>query len=104
MRDTPVDVLIRAIPEKEWAQTVVQYARLNRWLVYFTWRSTHSPSGFPDLVLVRPPRLIVAELKKETGKPTAAQTAWLAALDAVPSIQTAIWRPSDWPTVRDTLL
>ena len=97
-------MLDRAITEKDWRQVVVEYARLNGWLAYFTWRSDHSPVGFPDLVLVRAGRLVVAELKREGRKPTPAQADWLAALAGVPGVEVALWQPSDWVKVRDSLL
>lgn len=92
------------ITEKDWRQVVVDYARIRGWLCYFTWRSIHSPAGFPDLVLVRNGRLIAAELKTERGRLGPSQREWLLALDGVPSVETATWRPSDWPAVRDALL
>ena len=101
-----VTVLERAITETAWMRTVVQYATLHGWLCYHTFRSTHSPSGFPDLCLVRPSataRLVFAELKAETGKLTPTQEAWLIALRGVPGVEVFCWRPSDWPAVRDAL-
>jgi hypothetical protein len=38
------------------------------WRRYHTWLAKHSPAGFPDEVLVRPPRLVFAELKAEAGR------------------------------------
>ena len=101
-------VLDRAITEKAWREVVVSYATLHGWMAYFTWRSVHSPAGFPDLCLVRPsetaPRLCFAELKSEKGALTPAQEAWLIALRRVPGVEVFVWRPSDWITVRETLL
>ena len=51
--------------------------------------------GFPDLVLAKAGRLWVAELKRDVGKPTAEQTAWLAALGE----HGRLWRPADWERV-----
>jgi len=90
--------------EAAWRDVVVQYARLRGWLCYWTWRSDHSPRGFPDLVLVRAGRLIAAELKSEAGRLRPEQEAWLRALRDVPAIQTAVWRPSQWEEVRDALV
>ena len=51
-------------------------------------------AGFPDLVLVRGQRLILAELKSANGKLSEAQAIWLAMLkEAAP--ETYLWRPSD---------
>jgi hypothetical protein len=65
--------------------------------------SIHSPAGFPDLVLCRPPRLVVAELKTATGKATLAQQEWLAALGACTGVEAALWRPADWSLIDATL-
>ena len=73
-------------------------------------------SGFPDLVLVRPPRLMFVELKGKTGQLSEAQMEWMAALSAVAKAQPEVldwqgapaateedsridvyvWRPNDW--------
>jgi hypothetical protein len=55
-------------------------------------------SGFPDVIAARPPRLVVAELKREMEKPTAAQERWLDAYRAVPGVEVFVFRPSDWRT------
>lgn len=91
--------------EKQWSQVVVDYASIQGWLVYRTFNSRHSPSGFPDLTLVRGARLIIAELKTETGRLSKSQKTWLERLGGVPGVETyGPWRPSDWETVRDLLL
>jgi hypothetical protein len=96
--------------EKELRASIVRAAREFGWRVYFTWSSMHSPAGFPDLCMVRPPRLIFAELKAEKGKLSDDQEAWLADLRALShpglamgssgepllnAIQVFIWRPAD---------
>ena len=53
-------------------------------------------AGFPDLILVRPPRLVVAELKSVRGPVTARQQLWLDDVAAVPGIEVHVWRPDDW--------
>lgn len=59
-------------------------------------------SGFPDLVLVRRPRVIFAELKAERGRLLDAQRDWLAALRDC-SVESYLWRPSDWPEIERVL-
>lgn len=52
-------------------------------------------AGWPDLVLVRGPRLIFAELKSATGKLSPAQEEWKDTLERAG--QTVyVWRPADW--------
>jgi hypothetical protein len=91
-------VIAPAIPlaelsEKEWQAQVIQLARTLGFKHYFTYRSKRSPSGFPDLVLVRE-RTIFCELKGERGKPTNAQREWLAALLAA-GAEVYLIRPRD---------
>jgi hypothetical protein len=89
--------------EKEWARVVVDYAHLQHWTAYHPWLSIRSTRGWPDWVLCRPPRLILAELKTRTGKVTPAQRNWLDLLAQVPGIETYLWRPADWPDVERIL-
>ncbi len=66
-----------AITEKAFESQVKSLAKIFGWRYYHTWRSFHSPAGFPDVVMVRPPRLVFAELKSEKGKTTPEQEGWL---------------------------
>lgn len=84
------------ITERTLQQAIVDGARVLGWLSYHTWLSKHSAPGFPDLVLMRPPRLILAELKSQTGVLTAAQGVWQAGLVACPGVEYYLWRPADW--------
>ena len=88
-----------SLSEKAFSQQVVDLARLLGFKVYRTWLSVRSPSGFPDLVLVRPPRLIFAELKSERGRLTEAQEAWLELLRQVPGVEVYVWKPSEWEAI-----
>lgn len=67
------------LTEKQWQAQVVQLARTLGWKHYHTFRSTRSPSGFPDLILARD-RLVALELKTETGEVSAHQAGWIRAL------------------------
>lgn len=76
----------------------------NGWSFYHTWRSDHSEAGFPDCVLVKPGRLIFAELKSRTGKLTQAQETWLSLLQhSLPDVEVYTWRPTDWPAIQTLL-
>lgn len=89
--------------EAGFQRAVVDLARLYGWRCYHTWRSIHSPSGFPDLVLVRTPRVIFAELKRERGRLSPLQEAWLCDLRECQGVETYEWRPSQWSEVVDVL-
>lgn len=81
--------------EKQFQAQVLQLAKLCGWKAYHTHNSRRSAPGFPDLVLVRPPRVIFAELKTESGRLRPEQRAWLEALEACPGVEVQVWRPRD---------
>lgn len=90
--------------ENDWRDhTVIPFARFRGWKVYFTWRSKNSPSGWPDLALCRPPRLILAELKAADGIVSPAQRGWLDVLEACPGVEVFVWCPADWPMIEAIL-
>lgn len=98
---TPAATMRQVLPrqsEKAFMAQVVKLAEMQRWAVYHPWRSDHSAAGWPDLVLCRPPRLLIVELKSDVGSATLAQEWWLKAL-ARCGVQTATWRPKDWPEI-----
>ena len=82
---------------------VVQLARLCGWMVYHTHDSRGSAAGFPDLVLVRPPRLLTVELKSARGRLPPAQREWLEVLEKCRQVEVYVWRPADWETIVERL-
>lgn len=115
------------ITEEQWQQQVIDLAQALGWVcAHFRpaktergWRTAVQAdgAGFPDLVLVRAPRLIFAELKSATGRVSPDQRRWLEALGAVGeyvdtgpglvstggAVETHVWRPGDWDEVAETL-
>jgi hypothetical protein len=89
------------LTEKQFSAQVYELARLFSWRRYHTWRSKHSPAGFPDEVLVRE-RVIFAELKTETGPLSGAQKEWIAALERA-GVEVYVWRPHDLDLIAETL-
>lgn len=87
--------------EKQFEAAVVEYAKLTGWLVYHTRDSRGSVAGFPDLMMVRGDRLVVAELKTEKGRVSPAQQQWLDALALTchRALGVYLWRPSDWSSI-----
>ena len=65
-------------------------------------RIVRNAEGFPDLVLVRRPRLVFAELKADRTPVTAAQQEWIALLRAC-DLEAYIWRPKHWPDIERLL-
>lgn len=88
--------------ERSFQQQVYDAARMLGWRAYHTRDSRGSTAGFPDLVLVRRPRLLFAELKREGEQPTPEQAEWLDELWGC-GCEAYVWRPSDWPTVQRVL-
>ena len=99
----------RELTERQFQQAVVSLARVTGWKQYHTFRSDHSPAGFLDLVLVKDGRIIFAELKRQGGKVTPEQMAWLDELRKVELAATGcavlvyLWRPSDWGQIEAVL-
>jgi len=103
-RQCRMDATVRAsISERAFQTAVVELALVFGWSVYHPWMSVRSAAGFPDLVMVRPPRVVFAELKTERGRVTPAQEAWLALLRACPGVEAYLWRPADWEALAGRL-
>lgn len=97
-----------ALSEADWSRRVVDTALLFGWRYAHArpartskgWRTAYSGhGGFPDLVLLRPPRLLVVELKRDGARPTDEQSEWLRQFAAVPCVESYTWTPSDWKAV-----
>jgi hypothetical protein len=100
---------LREITEASWQSTVVALAKARGWTVYApppnrpaNGHIINTRAGYPDLTMVRDGRILWAELKKETGKLTAEQVAWLDLL-LLAGAEVAVWRPSDLETVQAVL-
>lgn len=101
-----------AITESQFQAQVIELARLLGWrsahfrpaLTARGWRTPvqGDGAGFPDTVLVRRDRLVIAELKSAAGKVSSEQTAWLAALEAA-GCETFLWRPTDLDDIAEVL-
>ena len=92
-----------ALTEREFQRQVLDLAGILGWTVYHPMLSKWSERGWPDLALVRPPRFVLAELKRESGKTTPYQDTWLDLLRACPGIETYLWRPSDLDSIAGIL-
>jgi hypothetical protein len=86
------------VSEAAFMAAVVRIARQAGYtFAYHTYRSTRSPSGFPDLILCHtdPGQVCYAiETKTETGIVSQAQQAWLEALGQCRGVIAEVWRPS----------
>lgn len=101
------------IRERDFEDRVIAEARIRGWLcAHFrpamnrrgVWATPmQGDTGFPDLVLVRPPRVLFAELKAEKGRTSDKQRRWLSALWKCLGVETYLWRPSDSDTISRVL-
>jgi hypothetical protein len=95
-------VLFASVTEEEFQAHVIRLSTMFGWLTYHTRDSRRSASGFPDLVLVRGPRLIFAELKSVNGKVRDSQADWLTRLRDTKA-EVYLWRPNDIDEITEIL-
>ena len=68
------------------------------------WRTAiQGDAGFPDLVLVRAPRVLFVELKKDDGRTGPFQKKWLTALAECSSVEVYGWRPANLDAIGECL-
>ena len=97
------------ITEAEMQNQLQAEAKKAGWLYYHTYDSRKSKEGFPDVVLVKPPRLLFVELKGPRGKATAEQKYWIDQLRRVSGVHASfvwpsgfsdllegLWKPDEW--------
>lgn len=105
MTKSPFEQRCRAISEAELERTVLEMCKWNGWLVtHFRpakvgdkWMTALSgDAGWPDLAMVHPAdkRFAIRELKREDGRLSSAQIAWINGLQAA-GVDCEVWRPSD---------
>lgn len=91
-----------AMSEKAFQAEVIRLAKRNGWKFYHTHDSRKCVAGFPDLLLLRGPVAIAAELKVGDNRPTADQLSWLEAFADV-GARAVVWHPDDWEEIGRTL-
>lgn len=103
-----------ALLEKDFQRQVTDLAAIFGWeWLHFRpaqttrgWRTPVSgsmASGWPDLALCRPPRLILAELKSDRGRVSEHQERWLSMLSDCDGVEVHVWRPADLESVAEVL-
>lgn len=97
----------RRILEGPFQGLILDIAGHLKWEHFHVLDSRGSDPGWPDLVLARrtglhEARIIFRELKTESGRVSRAQAHWGRLLLAA-GFDWAIWRPSDWDAILDTL-
>jgi hypothetical protein len=87
------------LTHKHFQAQVESLARSCGWLCYSTWNSRHSAPGFPDDVMVRPPRLLFVEFKIPPDKPTITQLMWLDWISKCGMAEVFLWTPDEWEQI-----
>ena len=97
--------------EKDFQQTVIDYAKLKGWKVahfrsariqrkdgsvFYQTPVQADGAGFPDLCLTRLSRIVFAELKSSTGRIAPEQDEWLKALANTEKVEVYVWKPEDF--------
>jgi hypothetical protein len=97
------------VPEREFQTTLIRALEIFGYVVEHTyplrtehgWRDGTTLKGKPDLVAIRPPRLLAIEVKGEHTVVTPEQVACLSLFAAVPCARAWVLRPQDpWTDVQ----
>ena len=98
MLDRAAAAVLPPQSERSFQCQVIEAARGLGWKPYWSWSSLHSPKGWPDLVLIRRPRIVFLELKAQRTPVTPEQHETIEALRAC-GLTAMVARPSDWDDV-----
>ena len=100
-RLTANEMFLRSITESELQKNIIELAELRGWaVVHINDSRAQRATGFPDLLMIRRPRIVWAELKREPNagghknEPTDIQQWWIEELQAC-GAEVYVWRPSD---------
>lgn len=101
------------ISESVFTAQVIKLAQVFKWRVahfrpamdkHGRWKTAvqGDGAGFPDLIMVRQERVLVAELKSAKGKPSREQLLWISGF-LVAGVEAFIWKPSDINDIEEIL-
>ena len=88
--------------ERELQKAVIQLAETTGWMVYHVQNvkgklRAKTSVGFPDLIMIRDGKLVVAELKSKKGRLSPDQITWLAEFNWLDgNCRVFVWRPEQW--------
>jgi len=91
--------------EERFQQRIIELARYKGFdSIYHTHDSRHSPAGFPDLLLLKDQRMIVAELKAGKNNLSAEQYFWLLAFTKITEDVYVWWdNDDDWNEILEVI-
>jgi hypothetical protein len=90
------------ISEAQFQWEIVKLARRHGWAAHHHFDSRKSEVGWPDLVLIRGPKIIFRELKVRGNTLSAAQANWIDLL-IIAGQDAAVWTERDWPAIENIL-
>lgn len=88
--------------EDPYMRAIMAHAEKCGWYVFHDEDSRRNQADFPDLILVKEPRLLVLEVKRTRGRLTAGQKVLLLKLVACGVDARAVW-PKDWKALKEEL-
>lgn len=91
------------ITEKQWQDAIIERARLYGWWAWHDYDSRRNQAGLPDLILVRPPRVLFVEVKHQRGRLSVEQRGVISMLEECPGVEVHVWRPSNERSLDDVL-
>jgi hypothetical protein len=84
-------LVLSRVKEKQFMMWIWSYAERAGWLVYHTHNSRRSPSGFPDLFMVRGDRAVALECKAGRGQASPDQKKWIARMNQAGIPAYVVW-------------
>ena len=92
--------------EKDFMAQVIDVAHANHWLCahfrpammangHWVTAVQADGKGYPDLTLVKPPRVLFVEVKGDDGRMSPEQVVWIGNLKSCPGVETYVWRQKD---------
>jgi hypothetical protein len=98
------DAILGALSEREFQKIVVEGLEQRGYVVFHVVDSRLMQAGLPDVIAVKPGRVLLWELKRERGgriRPQQQQV--IDCLPAGSTVDARIVRPSDWDRVQEAL-
>jgi hypothetical protein len=95
--------IFAALTEKAFQAMVITGLRQRGWLVFVVPDMRMTTAGLPDIVAIRPGRVLLWELKTEKGRVRPEQQVVIDALPPGSTVDARIVRPSQWAEVEEVL-